>query len=86
MLTRTLGFVEGMVVSMQESLYARIYKWGLVVISVVIGVGLVWRGNTHNDPAGATVFVPMMCAVAAVFVLLTGLSIAFRENEEPATR
>ena len=65
---------------------ATFYKWGLLTLAGFIAAALLWRGHTHVDPGGATVLVPMMCAVAAVVVLLTALSMAFRGDDAPAPR
>lgn len=54
----------------------------LGAFTIVAGVFLLWRGHAFDDPYGAGITVPLMCALTALLFTLTGLSALMQREEE----
>ncbi|MGF1632871.1 MAG: hypothetical protein ACFCVE_03390 [Phycisphaerae bacterium] len=62
----------------------QIKRVAFAVVCFAFAVAIGWRGNTYNDAlSGFSFTVPLMCVVAAVVFGLTGLGIAFSDDEQP---
>jgi hypothetical protein len=50
---------------------------------ILVAALLVWRSNVYRDPAAPASMVPsVMCAFMALFLVLTGMSLAWKEEDE----
>jgi hypothetical protein len=51
-----------------------------LVVSAGVGAGIIWRGHTYTDFSGSAMpmLTPVMCSIAGVLCLLTGIALACR--------
>jgi hypothetical protein len=52
---------------------------------VLVAALVIWRGNVYRDPAHPGSMMPsVMCALFALFLVLTGMTIGWAEETEAA--
>jgi hypothetical protein len=65
-----------------ERLHAAI-RFSKFLGCVLVAIVLVWRMNTYNDPAAPAAMLPsVMCSVAALFLVLTGMAMGWSDGED----
>lgn len=67
------------------------FIWWIQTVKIVQVVGIliiaalfVYRGNTFNDPQATSMVPALMCAAFATFLVLTAITMAFRDEAEMA--
>jgi len=65
-----------------KDLISRGVRWVSSFSAVVAAAGVLWRGHSFEDPFGAGMTVPVMCALTAIVLTLTGLSVLAQREEQ----
>ena len=61
---------------------ARLFvKWTQVLLVSLASAWLVYRGQTYTESTGSGMVGPTMCVLAALFLLVSSVSLIFRSPE-----
>ena len=64
---------------------AALVRFAKFFVCVLVAALLVWRSNVYRDPVSPYSMLPsVMCAVFALFLVLTGMAMGWKEDEDGA--
>lgn len=60
-----------------------VVRFAKFVVCLLIAALLVWRSNVYRDPTAPYSLLPsVMCAILALFLVLTGMSIGWKDETD----
>ena len=52
------------------------------LVCLLVAALLIWRSNVYRDPVPGSMVPSVMCALFALFLVLTGMAVGWEEEEE----